>query len=481
MKKLFPAQPVLLIDDEEDWTASMALRLKCSAGINHVLTCCDSREVTALLSEHEVSVILMDLTMPYRSGEELLAQIRADYPDIPVIIMSGMNQLEIAVRCIKNGAFDYFVKTVEMERLVAGLHRALALRELKNENSKLKSLMLEDKFDYPQAFEKIITRNRQMLSLFQYIEAVAQSPEPVLITGESGVGKELIARAVHDVSCTDQPWVAINVAGLDDLVFADTLFGHARGAFTGAEKMRPGMIAQACGGTLFLDEIGDLSLCSQVKLLRLLQEGEYLPLGVDRPKWHNCRFVVATNLDLEQRVAEGTFRKDLFYRLNAHRVHLPALRERREDIPLLLNHFIEEAAHSLGKVTPTLTPQLQLLLSTYHFPGNVRELRAMVYDALTQHRGHTLSMASFKKTMDKGHDPSPTQAMDSTLCPVSDAMLTFGPQLPTLEESATLLVYEALQRCQNNQTIAARLLGITRQALNQRVKKLKESLVSAPI
>jgi DNA-binding NtrC family response regulator len=455
--------------------------MKCSAGINHVLTCCDSRKVAALLAEHEVSAILMDLTMPYRSGEELLAEIRADYPDIPVIILSGMNQLEIAVRCIKNGAFDYFVKTVEMERLVAGLHRALALRELKNENSKLKSRMLDDRFEYPEAFEKIITRNRQMRSLFQYIEAVAQSPEPVLITGESGVGKELIARAVHDVSSTDQPWVAVNVAGLDDHVFADTLFGHARGAFTGADKMRAGMIEQASGGTLFLDEIGDLSLTSQVKLLRLLQEGEYLPLGVDRPKHHNCRFVVATNLDLEQRMAAGTFRKDLFYRLKAHRVHLPPLRERREDIPLLLNQFVEEVANSLGKVTPTLTPQLQLLLSTYHFPGNVRELRAMVYDALTQHRGHTLSMASFKKTMDAGIDSSRNQATDSAICPVTDAMLTFGPQLPTLEESAALLVYEAMERCQNNQTIAARLLGITRQALNQRLKKLRESSESAQL
>lgn len=204
-------------------------------------------------------------------------------------------------------------------------------------------------------------------------------------------------------------------------------------------------------------------------------EGEYFPLGVDRPNHHNCRFVVATNLDLEQRVAAGMFRKDLFYRLKAHRVHLPPLRERREDIPLLLNHFVEEAAHSLGKVTPTLTPQLQVLLATYHFPGNVRELRAMVYDALTQHRGHTLSMASFKTTMDKGSDPLRNQGTDSVICPVAAAMLTVGPQLPTLEESATLLVYEALERSKNNQTIAARLLGITRQALNQRVKKLKES------
>ena len=214
-----------------------------------------------------------------------------------------------------------------------------------------------------------------------------------------------------------------------------------RGAFTGADKVRPGMIEQASGGTLFLDEIGDLSLTSQVKLLRLLQEGEYFPLGVDRSKHHNCRFVVATNLDLKQRVAAGMFRKDLFYRLKGHRVHLPSLRARREDIPLLLNHFVEEAAHSLGKVKATITPQLQLLLATYHFPGNVRELRAMVYDALMQHQGHTLSMASFKITMTNGNGLSQDQGMASAIGLAADAMLTFGAQLPTLEESATLLVY----------------------------------------
>lgn len=473
MKKKFPHQPILLIDDEVDWLQIMRLTLKRSAAFNHILTCSDSRQVAAMLAEHEISVIVMDLIMPYRSGEELLAEICADYPEIPVIILSGMNQLETAVRCIKNGAFDYFVKTVEMERLVASIHRALAVRELKNENLKLKSLMLEDEFEHPEVFEKIITRNRQMRSLFQYIEAVAQSPEPVLITGESGVGKELIARAVHDVSCADQPLVAINVAGLDDHVFADTLFGHARGAFTGADKVRSGVVEQASGGSLFLDEIGDLSLSSQVKLLRLLQEGEYFPLGVDRPKRHSCRFVFATNVDLEQRVAEGAFRKDLFYRLKAHRVHIPPLRERLEDISLLLDHFLDEAAHSMGRAKPVVSSELKILVATYHFPGNVRELRAMVYDALTQHQGKTLPMRIFNKTIDESLRPCQNRQVGQSDQLSADALLTFNPQLPTLEEAGILLVNEAMKRSKDNQTIAARLLGITRQALNQRLKKLK--------
>lgn len=475
MKKVFPQQPILLIDDEQDWLQSMSLTLKRSAGINHILTCADSRRVTDLLQAHDISVIVMDLIMPHRCGEELLTEICADYPHIPIIILSGMNQLDTAVRCIKNGAFDYFVKTAEVERLVAGIHRALAVRELKNENLKLKTRVLQDQFEHPEVFEQIITRNRNMRAVFQYIEAVSQSPEPVLITGESGVGKELIARAVHDVAVPEQPWVAINVAGLDDQVFADTLFGHVRGAFTGAEKMRCGVIERAHGGTLFLDEIGDLSLASQVKLLRLLQEGEYYPLGVDRLKRHNCRFVFATNVDLEQRVAAGTFRRDLFYRLKAHHIHLPPLRERREDIPLLLDYFLEQASGRLHKAKPTPTKELAVLLATYHFPGNVRELRAMVYDAVSQHQGKTLSMRVFKKAMDELPRNSLESASQLAGEPSAGALLTFGQQLPTLDEAAELLVNEAMARSQGNQTIAARLLGITRQALNQRWQKLRNN------
>ena len=196
-------------------------------------------------------------------------------------------------------------------------------------------------------FAGIVTRNRRMQALFQYVEAVAHSPEPLLVTGESGVGKELVARAVHDLAGEDEPWVAVNVAGLDDNHFADTLFGHARGAFTGAEQARGGMIDKAGSGTLFLDEIGDLSAASQVKLLRLLQEGEYYPLGSDRPQKLRARIVVATNVDLAASQAAGQFRKDLYYRLCAHHVHIPSLRERREDLPLLLDHFLEQAAQAM--------------------------------------------------------------------------------------------------------------------------------------
>jgi DNA-binding NtrC family response regulator len=286
----------------------------------------------------------------------------------------------------------------------------------------------------------------------------------VLITGESGTGKELVARALHALSRPGQPLVAVNVAGLDDNVFADTLFGHARGAFTGADSPRRGMIEAAGGGTLFLDEIGDLSLASQVKLLRLLQEGEYFPLGADQPRQSRARIVVATHQDLAARQAAGSFRKDLYFRLRTHHLHLPALRERKDDIPLLLDHFLETAASELSKKKPTPPPELALLLSTCSFPGNVRELRAMVFDAVSSHQARVLSMESFRRAIGE----SPTLAMGNA--PARSNPFAAVADLPTLSSAVDLLIDEALRRAGGNQTIASRLLGISQPALSKRLK-----------
>jgi DNA-binding NtrC family response regulator len=330
--------------------------------------------------------------------------------------------------------------------------------------------MLSGALEHPEAFAAIVTRDRAMLAAFSYLEAVAGSPHPLLIEGESGVGKELVARAAHALSGRRGPLVAVNVAGLDDAVFADTLFGHTRGAFTGAAEARPGMVEQAAGGTLFLDEIGDLSIASQVKLLRLLQEGEYFPLGSDRPKRLQARVVVATHHDLGARQAAGTFRRDLYYRLCMHQLRVPPLRERRADVPLLLDHFLEEAAHSLGKKKPSAPKELALLLGTYHFPGNVRELKAMVYDAVSLHKERVLSMEQFKKALERAgaggraHDRAPLQGN-----PFAAVEL-----LPSIHDAVELLVNEALSRSGGNQTVAARLLGITQSALSKRLKSARE-------
>jgi DNA-binding NtrC family response regulator len=260
----------------------------------------------------------------------------------------------------------------------------------------------------------------------------------------------------------------VNVAGIDDAVFSDTLFGHCRGAFTGATEPRTGLIEEATDGTLFLDEIGDLSSASQVKLLRLLQEGEYFPVGTDRPKRMKARVVATTNHDLKAKQASGHFRKDLYYRLCTHHVHIPPLRDRKEDLSLLLDHFLEEAARFTGKKRPTYPKELPVLLETYSFPGNVRELKAMVYDAVASHTSKILSMEAFRKAI--GQQAFSDLTADEK---PSEQINIFGEieQLPTIDNAVALLIAEATRRAKGNQTIASRMLGISQPALSKRMKR----------
>ncbi|MEZ4599807.1 MAG: sigma-54 dependent transcriptional regulator [Syntrophotaleaceae bacterium] len=465
----YPEEPVLLVDDEPAWLRSLSFTLKKEAGIRNVIRCDDSLKVKELLSTLKFSLVLIDLNMPGLSGEELLGMIVRDHPEVPVIVVSGVNQVETAVRCMRHGARDYFIKSEEIERLIASIHRNLEFRSLQQENTRLKERVLQDRLENPGAFESIITGSRKMRAVFKYMEAVAPSPEPLLITGESGVGKELIARAMHDLRGGNGPWVAVNVAGLDDNIFSDTLFGHAKGAFTGADQVRSGMIAQAAVGTLFLDEIGDLSSVSQIKLLRLLQEKEFFPLGSDRPLKLQARIVVGTNVDLLEKLDAGAFRKDLYFRLCAHHIHVPPLRERPEDLPLLLHHFIREAARALGKKRPTPPRELPNLLSTYSFPGNIRELRAMVFDAVSLNDSGILSMEPFKKALLSAHGGSTPRSGDHRM--LEKKIVRFSEQLPTMGECIDSLIEEAMKRAQGNQTLAAGMLGISRQALGKRLKK----------
>jgi DNA-binding NtrC family response regulator len=464
----YPELPVMVVDDEAQALTSFELTLR-SAGIANFICCQDSRDVMPMLARREIEIMLLDLWMPHLSGDELLRRITVDHPDVPVIIVTGADDVDTAVKCMKQGAFDYIVKPVETSRLVSSVKRGIELRELHRENQMLKARVLSDQLSRPEAFADIVTDSPAMRSIFQYVEAVAPSPRPVLITGETGVGKELVARAVHTLSNRKGTFVPVNVAGLDDHVFADTLFGHKKGAFTGALEGRPGLVEQAAGGTLFLDEIGDLSAVSQVKLLRLLQDGEYLPLGSDIAKRSDARIVVATNQDLDAARNAGRFRKDLYYRLCGHRLQLPPLRERPEDLPVLLDHFLEGAAKSLGKKKPTPPDELHKLLGVYSFPGNVREMESMVYNAVSIHTAGKLSMDAFKSAIFKTQ-PS----LDSAAAGPVDAAVeqtVFPDPLPTLKQVEALLVDEALRRSGGNQAIAAMMLGITRQALNKRLKK----------
>lgn len=458
---------IVLVDDEPEILFSSAAILR-RAGLDNLHTLEDSRKLLPLLAEQEVAVIVLDLWMPHFSGQELLEKVISDYPQVPVIVMTAASEIETAVACIKAGAFDYLVKPVEISRFISCIRRALEMNSLRHENSSLRESLLTGQLKREDAFSEIITQESRMKAIFGYLEAVAETGQPVLIAGETGVGKERLVRVLHKLSGRKGELVAVNVAGLDDMMFSDTLFGHKKGAYTGAEQARDGMIAKAAGGTLFLDEIGDLNLASQVKLLRLLQEGEYYPLGSDVIRRTDARIVVATNQNLRNLMAEGKFRKDLFFRLSAHQVNVPPLRERKKDIPLLLDHFLGEAACIFNKKKPTLPPELVNYLSLYHFPGNIREFRAMIFDAMARHTQGMLSMSVFKSQIGQQ-----TACVDS-----SPATLEFNwpnglsGRFPTLKEAENYLIEEALARANGNQGAAASFLGISRQALNQRLARM---------
>lgn len=462
---------ILLVDDEPQLLLTARLILE-KAGYGNVVPVQDSREVLPVLARQEVGVIVLDLLMPHLSGAELLTEINDEYPHIPVIVVTARNEVDTAVRCIKSGAFDYIVKPFEKNRLLSSIEKALEMSRLRNEISSLKNHFLSGELRSPRAFTSLITQNKKMFALFQYMEVVGSSPQPVLLIGETGVGKELFARTIHRLSDRKGDFVAVNIAGLDDTVFSDTLFGHVKGAYTGAERERDGLVARAAGGTLFLDEIGDLEEAAQVKLLRLLQEQEYYPLGSDRQMRTDARIVVATNLSLPARIKEGRFRKDLYYRLRGHQITILPLRERLDDIPILLDAFLEEAARSMQKRKPTPPPELIDLLSAYPFPGNVRELRAMVFDAVARHQSGVLSMSSFKEMTALERESATTTG---TMEKPGESGLAISGRFPTLKEAEEFLINEALKRSSENQGVAASLLGIKRTTLNKRLNRNNQS------
>ena len=460
-----PNFTVLLVDDEAAWLRSFKLMLLRTAAIDNVITCQDSRQVMGLMAGHDVGLVLLDLTMPHVRGENLLTQLRAEYPDALVIIVTGMNTIDDAIRCMKAGAFDYFVKTWGEERLSTGVLHAVRIAELERQSRQASRMILHKELARPEAFAALVTANRDMQDIFRYVEAIADSRHPVLITGESGVGKELIARAIYTVSGRTGDFVSVNMASLDDFMLEDTLFGHARGAFTNAHAGREGLTEQARNGILFMDEIGELSPPSQAKLLRFLQEEEYYPLGSDKPKQVQARIVLATNQDLVVRMEEGLFRPDLYYRLKAHHIHVPALRERKEDIPLLARHFAERTAEEFERIPPQIPGELLLLLTQYDFPGNVRELQAMIT--------HSVSLGKDKLLRSDLAALATLSAEETTGIADENRILNFLLELegiPSFADMKKIMTTAALSKTGGNQTAAARILGISQPAMSKRMR-----------
>ncbi len=385
---------VLIVDDDTDFRHELR-RMLIANGVAEVETADNGVAALEQLELGDISVLLLDMVMPGISGTELLGIMVQRYPEIPVIMITAVNDIKSVVNCIKLGAYDYLTKPLDAGRLFATVTKALSFSELSSQNRQLKKYLLGGPLVRPEIFANIITVNKNLKSIFKLVEAIATTQHPVLITGETGVGKELLARTVHDASGVCGCFVPVNLAGLDDAMFSDTLFGHKKGAYTGAGEAREGLIAKAGGGTLFLDEIGDLSAESQKMLLRLLQEKEYYRLGSDILYKSSARIVAASNRDLSAMIASGAFRHDLYHRLTIHRIHIPPLRERREDIPLLAQHFARETSITLGKKAPSLSVDLVTALSRYDFPGNVRELMNLINNAVACNSAELLTLKFF--------------------------------------------------------------------------------------
>jgi DNA-binding NtrC family response regulator len=441
----------LVVDDERHQRDILQVILE-SEGYETV-TAGSGRQALQAEREQPFDLALTDLKMPDLNGIELLAELLEIQPGLCVIIMTAHGSIDSAVEAMRKGAFDYLTKPLEREELLLVLARAMERTRLVRENRLLQE-QLRDRF----RIDNIIGEHGSMQDVLRLVHKVAASSSTVLIYGESGTGKELIARAIHENSARrERPFYAVNVAALPESILEAELFGHERGAFTGAAGRKIGLFEQASGSTLFLDEVADLKRDLQVKLLRTLQERELLRVGGTERVKVDVRIVAATNQDLDRAVEEGHFREDLYYRLNVIPIVLPALRERRTDIPLLVDHFLRKYAG--GRARTVSDEALELLLA-YHWPGNVRQLASVIERALVLSDSEVIGPQDLPPNL-----RTRFRASDPVLAELPDS----GIDLEALERS---LILKALEKAGGNVTRAARLLGLTRRTLQYRLEKM---------
>jgi two-component system response regulator AtoC len=400
-----------------------------------------------MLEERSFDAAFLDITMPQMDGLDLLKAIKERSPETECIMVTANESVPLVIRAVKTGAYDYLVKPITPDQLAHALNRALERKRLIDSLRLRSSRATTRALDHPDAFDEIVTGNRRMLALLHEAELHATSDIPILVTGETGVGKELLAQAIHGASRRAAgPFVPVNMLALSPTLFESEFFGHVKGAFTGADREKEGYLGKAAGGTLFLDEIGDLSLEIQGKLLRILQEGEYSRVGDTKPIRSDVRFVTATNQDLEKQVQQRKFRKDLFYRLQFAHLQIPPLRDRTDDLTLLADHFLSERAASIAE-------ESWESLKVHGWPGNVRELKGVLEAARNLAAGGDIQPAHLKLPRVKARGKS---APVGKLEPLAD-----------VERRHIVAVYEAVG---NNKSQAARVLSIGLQTLHRRLK-----------
>jgi DNA-binding NtrC family response regulator len=445
------AAKILVVDDEINIREALAALLE---GDGHcVRSAASSEQALEFLREDQFDVVISDLRMNGRSGLDLLRWIRDSCPATEVIILTAYGTVEGAVNAMKLGAYDYVAKPVDRERLGLLIDKALEKQHLSRENRNLRR-----RLSVKEEYSNIIGNCARIRAIFKVISEVAPTNATVLITGESGTGKELIARAIHDRSIRrEHPFVSVNCGALPDTLMESELFGYEKGAFTGAAATRIGRIELASQGTLFLDEVGDMSPKTQVDLLRILQDRELRRLGGTRPITVDVRFIAATNMDLKAEIDERRFREDLYYRLNVVPVVVPPLRERREDIPLLLDSFFREFCSIYQKPPKTLASRTLELLIQYSWPGNIRELRNLVERLVLLSRTDAIGPADLPEQIRQaaGDDhPEITLQLDQPL-----------------REAEKAIIGDVLSRVTHNRTMAARILGISLRALHYKIKR----------
>jgi two-component system response regulator HydG len=444
-------EKILVVDDEQSHRTMLTAVLS-KEGFE-VSEADDGTSAVKAVENDTFDLILMDIRMTDMDGIEAITEIKKLSPSIPVIMMTAYASVKTAVEALKSGAYDYLTKPLDMDELKILIKKALDYYHLQKENIFLKE-RLADRFDFSQ----IIGRSRAMKELFETLSLIAPSDATVLIYGESGTGKEIVANAIHQNSPRAQkPFIKVNCAALPETLLESELFGHERGAFTGAVTRKAGRFQLADGGSLFLDEISDMSLTTQVKLLRVLQEREFEPLGSTRTIQVDIRLITATNKDLEEEVKAGRFREDLFYRLNVVPVHLPPLRKRKDDIPLLVEHFLNIYREKNKSSVKGFLPKTMDIMVRYDWPGNVRELENVI------ERSILLSRSEFISPEDL---PQPVQGAED-----KDQSLVSVPQGMTLKEVEKEVIIQTLSDTKGSRTQTARILGISRKTLQNKLKE----------